>query len=79
MEKCKTLGSGTPQSKLPAYFKFSYSENELILIYGYSNPRQNCIIVDDSFIFQVIRRVEYLRANQIENLRKTSYYTKTRW
>lgn len=79
MEKCKTLGSGTPQSTPLAYFKFSYSENELTLNYGYSNLQQSSSIVNDDFIYQVIQRVEYLREHQNENLRKPSYYTRPKW
>ena len=78
MEKCKTLGE-----RKDTYFLFSYIQNELIIVYGFSKPKQKFVILDDEFIAKIIHRTEELKEKDKEtktsNHRKSSYYTDTKW
>lgn len=78
MEKCKTLGE-----KEDTYFLYSYCPNQLVLVYGFSNPKQKFVILDDEFIAKIIHRTEELKEKDKEtktsNHRKSSYYTDTKW
>jgi hypothetical protein len=72
MQKCKTLGEDT-------YFLFSYTTNQLILIYGFTMANQHFVILDDVFIKIIIQRKNDLSVNLPNNVRMSSYYTSTHW
>lgn len=72
MEKCKTLGEET-------YFEFSLTKNVLTITYGFTSIEQKTVVIQDSLIKCVIERVHFLKENDIEHYRSSSYYTITHW
>lgn len=78
MEKCKTLGE-----KKDTYFLYSYCPNQLVVVYGFSNPKQKFVILDDEFIAKVICRTEELKNEDKKSKtnyhRMASYYTDSKW
>jgi hypothetical protein len=76
MEKCKTLGKET-------YFLYSYCSDNLVLVYGFSKPKQKFKILKDEFIYKVICRMQFLvgqdKLNNTNNYRKSSFYTDSKW
>ncbi len=72
MEKCKTLGEET-------YFEFSLVNNELLITYGFTLDEQKTVLIQNSLIISVINRVHYLKENDIEHYKTSSFYTITKW
>ncbi len=72
MEICKTLGEET-------YFEFSYSNEILIMKYGFTVANQTEVKIENSLIVNVIDRINYLKIHDRENLRTVGYYSLTHW
>lgn len=72
MEKCKTMGGDT-------YFEFTYSDEKLIINYGFTSNQQTTVEIPAQLIKTVIKRVEYMKLNDIEHLRTVGYYSLTHW
>lgn len=72
MEKCKTLGEET-------FFEYSYLNNILKISFGFSTNNITTVDISNSLIFDVIKRVNDLKLNDVEHSRMVGYYSLTHW